>query len=399
MTAFEERPHSPYYGARRLDAAVPHPARRVRALDRRRELVRELEHEARAALRWIDDTATARRRLRRVRAPQRGDRPGEPVLEGLLGLDLLLATAACPASRAPPASCRATPTTPRCAAPGWPARSGTTPTSPTELEREAAELKRRFNRDFWLEDGEYFALALDADGSQVDALTSNIGHLLWSGIVDDDKAKAVARAPDRRPAVLRLGRAHPGRGRGRLQPDRLPRRHGLAARQLVHRLGPAPLRLQEGGGADRRRHPRRGGLLRRPPARGLRRLPRERHQVSRSSTRPPAARRPGRPGRRCCSSAPCSAWSRSASTWSSTRRSRADRQLGLLDIPGRWGAPTRSAAGRSSSTRTKSCDRSWGPPGQEPRNGGRKGGGDAARLGRRAPRRLACSATGRSPAR
>ena len=62
-----------------------------------------------------------------------------------------------------------------------------------KLEKEAAELKRRFNRDFWIEDGEFFALALDADGRQVDSLTSNIGHLLWSGIVDKSKAKAVAR--------------------------------------------------------------------------------------------------------------------------------------------------------------------------------------------------------------
>ena len=61
------------------------------------------------------------------------------------------------------------------------------------LEKEAADLKRRFNRDFWVEDGEYFAVALDADGRQVDSLTSNIGHLLWSGIVDKSKAKAVAR--------------------------------------------------------------------------------------------------------------------------------------------------------------------------------------------------------------
>ena len=61
------------------------------------------------------------------------------------------------------------------------------------LEKEAADLKRRFNRDFWVEDGEYFALALDTEGKQVDALTSNNGHLLWSGIVDKSKAKAVAR--------------------------------------------------------------------------------------------------------------------------------------------------------------------------------------------------------------
>jgi glycogen debranching enzyme len=62
-----------------------------------------------------------------------------------------------------------------------------------ELERQAEDLKRRFNRDFWVEDGEYFALALDTEGGQVDALSSNIGHLLWSGIVQKSKAKVVAR--------------------------------------------------------------------------------------------------------------------------------------------------------------------------------------------------------------
>ena len=62
-----------------------------------------------------------------------------------------------------------------------------------ELEKQAADLKRRFNRDYWVEDDEYFALALDTEGKQVDALTSNNGHLLWSGIVDKSKAKAVAR--------------------------------------------------------------------------------------------------------------------------------------------------------------------------------------------------------------
>jgi glycogen debranching enzyme len=60
------------------------------------------------------------------------------------------------------------------------------------LEREAADLKRRFNRDFWVSDGGYFALALDTEGKQVDVLASNNGHLLWSGIVDKAKAKSVA---------------------------------------------------------------------------------------------------------------------------------------------------------------------------------------------------------------
>ena len=59
------------------------------------------------------------------------------------------------------------------------------------LERDAAELKARFNSDFWVADGEFFALALDGDKQRVPTLTSNIGHLLWSGIVDDSKVEAV----------------------------------------------------------------------------------------------------------------------------------------------------------------------------------------------------------------
>ncbi len=58
------------------------------------------------------------------------------------------------------------------------------------LEGEAEELKRRFNRDFWVKERRHFALALDRDKKQVDALTSNLGHLLWSGIVDDGRARA-----------------------------------------------------------------------------------------------------------------------------------------------------------------------------------------------------------------
>src|SRR5581483_6905240 len=53
------------------------------------------------------------------------------------------------------------------------------------LEREAAELRRRFDRAFWV-DGRY-ALALDGEKRPVDSLCSNIGHLLWSGIVPDER--------------------------------------------------------------------------------------------------------------------------------------------------------------------------------------------------------------------
>ena len=60
------------------------------------------------------------------------------------------------------------------------------------LREKAGELKVRFDRDFWMEDLGYYALALDGSGCQVDSVTSNAGHLLWSGIVPEDKARAVA---------------------------------------------------------------------------------------------------------------------------------------------------------------------------------------------------------------
>jgi glycogen debranching enzyme len=56
----------------------------------------------------------------------------------------------------------------------------------------AAALKRAFNERFWLPDRGWFALALDRDKRPVDALASNMGHCLWTGIVDVDKAGAVA---------------------------------------------------------------------------------------------------------------------------------------------------------------------------------------------------------------
>ena len=57
---------------------------------------------------------------------------------------------------------------------------------------KATQLKAAFNRDFWLEEKGWFAVGLDADKRPIDSLTSNIGHCLWTGIVDEDKARRVA---------------------------------------------------------------------------------------------------------------------------------------------------------------------------------------------------------------
>jgi glycogen debranching enzyme len=57
---------------------------------------------------------------------------------------------------------------------------------------KATRLKAAFNQDFWLEDQGYVALALDGDKRPVDALASNMGHCLMTGILDPDKAELVA---------------------------------------------------------------------------------------------------------------------------------------------------------------------------------------------------------------
>ena len=193
MTAFEERPHSPYYGC--ADATPLY----VVLLDEYerwtgdRKLVRELEYEARAALNWIDEYADLQGNGY-VSYQRRNEKTG---LENQCWKDswdsISYRDGRLPGF--PRATCElqgyaydAKVRGARLARLVW-----KDPALADRLEREAAELKRRFNRDFWVEDDEYYALALDTDGSQVDALASNNGHLLWSGIVDKSKAKAVVR--------------------------------------------------------------------------------------------------------------------------------------------------------------------------------------------------------------
>jgi glycogen debranching enzyme len=192
MTAFEERPHSPYFGS--ADATPLF----VILLDEYErwtgdgDLVRALEQEARAALAWID--AYANLQGNGYVAYQR--RNVDTGLENQCWKDswdsISYHDGRLPGF--PRATCElqgyaydAKRRAARLARRFW-----NDPAFADELEADAAALKSRFNRDFWVEDGQYYALALDADGAQVDVLSSNIGHLLWSGIVDDDKAPAIA---------------------------------------------------------------------------------------------------------------------------------------------------------------------------------------------------------------
>ncbi|WP_435066212.1 MGH1-like glycoside hydrolase domain-containing protein [Halobaculum sp. EA56] len=67
------------------------------------------------------------------------------------------------------------------------------------LERTAESLRQRFDARFWLSDEEFYAVAVDGDGTPIPSVTTNPGHCLWSGIVPEERADAVVDrllAPD-----------------------------------------------------------------------------------------------------------------------------------------------------------------------------------------------------------
>ncbi len=193
MTAFEERPQSPYFGSADSTMLFLILLEEYDRWTGDRSLAYVLEDEARAALAWID---------------RYGDRDGDGYVEyerrnKQTGLDnqcwkdswdsIVFADGTL--APTPRATCElqgyvydAKRRSARLAREVW-----NDPDLSATLEREAEELKRRFNRDFWIEQRGFFALALDGNKRQVDSLTSNIGHLLWSGIADEDKAALCVR--------------------------------------------------------------------------------------------------------------------------------------------------------------------------------------------------------------
>jgi glycogen debranching enzyme len=192
LTAFEERPHSPYFGAADSTTLFLIVLEEYVRWSGDTPLARSLEREARAAITWID---------------RYGDRDGDGYIEyerrKETGLENQcwkdswdsIAFADGTLAPLPRATCElqgyaydAKIRTARLARTVWNA-----PSWATQLEAEAAELKRRFNHDFWIPERGFFALALDGRKRKVDSLTSNIGHLLWSGIADDDKAELCVR--------------------------------------------------------------------------------------------------------------------------------------------------------------------------------------------------------------
>jgi glycogen debranching enzyme len=192
LTARGERPHSPYYGsadATPLFLILLDEYHRWSGDD---ELVRALEPNARAALDWIDDSGDADgdgyvEYARRDPVTGLANQCWKDSWDAIQKADGTLA-------QGPIATCEiqgyvydARRRSARLAREVWgdEALAG-------RLERQAADLRECFRRDFWMPERGCHALALDGEKRQVDSLTSNIGHLLWSGMLDDSEAATTA---------------------------------------------------------------------------------------------------------------------------------------------------------------------------------------------------------------
>jgi glycogen debranching enzyme len=188
LTYFRERPQAPYYGASDTTPLFLVLLDEYERWTGDVNLVRDLKPNALRALEWID---------------RYGDRDGDGFVEyqrtTSLGLEnqcwkdswnsILFQDGT--VAQAPRATCEiqgyvydARIRCARLARDIWGDQE-----LAAKLERQAANLKSQFNQEFWIPDRQFFALALDGHKKKVDSLCSNIGHLLWSGIVEEHEAE------------------------------------------------------------------------------------------------------------------------------------------------------------------------------------------------------------------
>jgi len=191
LTVLGDEPQSPYYGAHDATSLFLVLLDEYELWTWDRELVRSLEQPARAAVRWIEEEA---------------DLDGDGLLEYLCrsreGLEnqgwkdsgnaILFADGT--QAEPPIATCEvqgyaydALRRTARVAREIWEDAE-----LADRLLGRAETLRERFEEAFWSDERGHYVLALDGDKKQVDALTSNIGHVLWSGIASRKRAQATA---------------------------------------------------------------------------------------------------------------------------------------------------------------------------------------------------------------
>ncbi|OMF62171.1 amylo-alpha-1,6-glucosidase [Paenibacillus sp. FSL R5-0490] len=62
----------------------------------------------------------------------------------------------------------------------------------SELKAQAEKLQEAFENEFWMEDQEFYAIALDGRKKQVGTITSNPGHVLYSEMLAEKRAEKVS---------------------------------------------------------------------------------------------------------------------------------------------------------------------------------------------------------------
>jgi glycogen debranching enzyme len=192
LTHFGERPHSPYYGSADSTPLFLIVLDEYERWTGDTATVRELEPAARAALKWVEqygDLDGDGYIEYRTRNPRTGlqNQCWKDSWNSISHPDGSLASV-------PRAVCEiqgyaydARRRTARLARECW-----NDSALADRLDAEAAAMRDRFTRDFWLDEAGFYALALDGEKQPVRTLASNMGHLLWSGIVPEQHAERVA---------------------------------------------------------------------------------------------------------------------------------------------------------------------------------------------------------------
>jgi glycogen debranching enzyme len=186
LTYFRQRPHSPYYGSADSTPLFLIVLDEYERWTGDTETVRELEPAARAALRWIEEY---------------GDLDGDGFIEYAsrnpeTGLKIQCWKDSWNSIVYPDGQLAVLPHA-VCEIQGYAydarrrmarlARECWDDAALAErLDRDAEKLRARFHEAFWLPEEGFFALALDGMNEPVPTLASNMGHLLWSGIVREE---------------------------------------------------------------------------------------------------------------------------------------------------------------------------------------------------------------------
>ncbi len=192
LTVLGERPHSPYYGTHDATPLFLILMDEYERWSGERDFIRSLRPSAMSALTWIETYGDPDRDgylEYKTRSPEGlVNQCWKDSWNSILFSDGRLA-------QPPMATCEiqgyaydARVRTARLAREVWGDEA-----LARRLEADAKALKDRFNRDFWIEERQHYALALDGSKRQVDAMTSNVGHLLWSGIVPEDRARKLVQ--------------------------------------------------------------------------------------------------------------------------------------------------------------------------------------------------------------